>query len=224
MKYKKLNNNWNADPNAPEPEIYVKDGDLQVFFYLNYHIYDHIKEGQRGDLIFTDCYMYRVGSPNDHGFYLGQFRYGRDDIEWGEFYELFESDWQINFPDDKVILKESLRNDKGLRHFLFFFRDEGFECIAKNFLFEYLPNNEKNPNFPGVKVYPVDRPADEKPNSLLKTESKVLSYILGVIGLLSILINFSFYFLDLSKGFNLIPWGIILIFMAIQMRKKKIFS
>lgn len=162
MKYKKLNNNWNADPNAPEPEIYVKDGDLQIIFYLNYHIFDHIKQGQRGKLTFSNCYMYRVGSPNDHGFYLGQFRYGRDDIQWGEFYELFESDWQNNFPDDKVILKEILHNDKRLRHFLFFFRDEGFECLAKDFVFDYLPIDKMNLGIEGDKVYPNYESADNR--------------------------------------------------------------
>jgi len=151
MKYLKLNEGWNADPNIPNPEAYTQDNTLYLDFFLNYHIYKGIHRGQKGQLKFNECYMYRFGSPNDHGFSLKQFRYGPDDIPWGEFYELFESDWKNDFPDDKIVLNQDLEEDKELRHFLFFFRDECFECIAKDFNFNYLKAGEINS---GNKVYP----------------------------------------------------------------------
>lgn len=136
MKYVKLNENWNADPNVPEPHIAVRDNKLFLDFRLNYFTDKSLKEGQRGQLIFHDCYMYRLGSVNDHGFYLGQFRYKSGDIKWGEFYELIESDWKNTFPDDKIVIVESFNNDKQLKHYLFFFRDETFECIAVDYEFK----------------------------------------------------------------------------------------
>ena len=142
MKYIKLNKSWKADPNIPNPEIYIQDNILNLYFSLNYHIYSDIHKGQKGRLEFNNCYMYRLGSPNDHGFSLGQFRYGPNDIPWGEFYELTETDWKNNFPDDKIIRDKNLEKDGQLKHFLFFFRDECFECIAKDFSFTYLKENE----------------------------------------------------------------------------------
>lgn len=138
MEHIKLNDNWNANPNDPDPIIEVRGTDLYLEFYLNPFIYSHINEGQRGLLIFKDCNIYRLGSPNDHGFYLKQFRYGPDEIEWGEFYELANSDWQINFPDDKIIIGENISNSSHLKHYLFFFRDNTFECIAGGYEFKYL--------------------------------------------------------------------------------------
>ena len=91
------------------------------------------KKGQKGKLIFNNCYMYRLGSPNDHGFYLNQFRYGPNNIEWGEFYELSDSNWRKDFPLDKVVVDDNLKDNKRLKHYLFFFRDNTFECIAENY-------------------------------------------------------------------------------------------
>jgi len=57
-------------------------------------------------------------------------------LPWGEFYELTDSHWNKDFPDDKIILNDSI-DKKGLRHFIFFFKDETFECIATDFSFSY---------------------------------------------------------------------------------------
>lgn len=138
MQYIKLNDNWNADPNSPEPAIHIKDKELYLEFYLNHYIYPHIKEGQKGVLVFSDCYMYRLGSPNDHGFYLKQYRYSPDDIKWGEFYKLIDSNWKNDFPADKIVSNKNLKNVDNLKHYLFFFRDNTFECIAKSYNFKYL--------------------------------------------------------------------------------------
>jgi len=138
MKCVKLNQNWNADPNSPEPKIKVLTNKVCLDFFLNYFIYDHINEGQMGQLVFNNCYCYRLGSPNDHGFYLNQFRYGPNDIKWGEFYELFDSNWQKDFPADKIILDKDFKLNSNLKHYLFFFRDNTFECIATGYEFKNL--------------------------------------------------------------------------------------
>jgi len=136
MKPIKLNENWSADPNVPEPKIKIEGDKLYLDFFLNYFTDKSLEKGQKGQLIFDGCYMYRLGSVNDEGFSREQFRYSPDDIKWGEFYELTESDWVNTFPDDKVLVSESLKDDGQLKHYLFFFRDETFECIAKGYTFE----------------------------------------------------------------------------------------
>lgn len=135
MKYIKLNNNWDAEPSVPFPTIKIVDRTLKLSFVLNHFIHKNISDGAIGELTFKDCLMYRLGSPNDEGFFLNQFRFTSKDIPWGGFYELFESNWKDAFPNDKIFVAQELKNSPLLHHFLLFFRDETFECIAKSWDF-----------------------------------------------------------------------------------------
>ena len=140
MKYIKLNTNWNADPNAPEPSVTVLGGKVELHFYLNYFVYERFKEGDRGTLKFNNVHKYRLGPTNDEGYYMGQFRYTYSELPWGEFYELPDSNWRTDFPTDNSELIE-LSQLKNPRHFIFFLRDETFECIAEEFEYSELANN-----------------------------------------------------------------------------------
>jgi len=136
MKYKKLNIDWDAEPNAPEVKLQTCGDKLKVSFFLNPFIYDDVHEEDKGELVFTDCFKYSFNSCNDEGYYNGQYRYQNDELPWGEFYEL-QHDWEKDFHDDFEILNPVL--DKAqLRHFIFFFRDSTLECIARAFEFRYL--------------------------------------------------------------------------------------
>jgi hypothetical protein len=88
MKYKKLNIDWNAEPNAPEVELQTDGHKLKLTFYLNPFIYHNVDEEDKGELIFRDCFKYSFNSCNDEGYYAGQYRYKNDVLPWGEFYEL----------------------------------------------------------------------------------------------------------------------------------------
>ena len=66
---KQLNHNYEADPNGSWPDFKVVGKDIILVFDLNYFIYEQFKEGDKGRIIFKDCLMYRVGDPNDEGFY-----------------------------------------------------------------------------------------------------------------------------------------------------------
>lgn len=140
MRYKQLNLGWGAEPNAPDPQIIIdfQNRKLILRFYLNPFMYKDVKEDTRAEIIFTDCHMYRLGSTNDEGFYRGQCRFSNSGIKWGEFYQINESDWKESFPNDKVIVNEDLMNDDGLNHFLFYFRDNTFECIARENIYKIL--------------------------------------------------------------------------------------
>jgi hypothetical protein len=150
MKFKKLNTNWNADPNAPMPEISMEDGTLRLRFLLNAFAYEHIDEGDRGTLEFYDVHMYRIGGPNDEGYFQQQFRFTNDQLPWGEFYELKQSGWETNFPADQVLINDTIDKSE-LSHFIFFFKDHTFECLAADYYFSYDQNfaEQAKAKYPG---------------------------------------------------------------------------
>jgi hypothetical protein len=63
----------------------------RLTFYLNGFAYD-AEKGEQGMLSFSDRQVWRLGSPNDEGWYRGQYRYSSLAPEWGEFYELTGED------------------------------------------------------------------------------------------------------------------------------------
>ncbi|WP_239616867.1 hypothetical protein [Cohnella mopanensis] len=145
MKYQQLNNGWGAEPNAPDPQIEIDfaQGKLKLKFYLNPFIYKDVEEEIRAELEFSNCFMFRLGPTNDEGFYRGQCRFSKTGINWGEFYQLEETEWKETFPKDKVIVLNHLINEEGLRHYLFYFRDVTFECIAKDYHYKNLNDYSK---------------------------------------------------------------------------------
>ncbi|WP_164472677.1 hypothetical protein [Cohnella candidum] len=142
MKYEQLNKDWGAEPNSPDPEIEINYNSrtLTLHFYLNAFMYENVEEEDRGVLEFHNCYLFRLGPTNDEGFYKGDCRFSRSGISWGEFYKLEESGWESDFPSDKVMIA-SVDEISKLNHYLFYFRDETFECIAEGFDFKALQVN-----------------------------------------------------------------------------------
>ena len=68
----------------------------------------------------------------------GQCRFGATPREWGDFYEV-RGDLLVASEDDWQILNEPVADS---RHFLFYLRDDTFECDADDWSFE-LASNEK---------------------------------------------------------------------------------
>lgn len=122
-----LNDEWNADPNGPKPSIETDGSDVLLTFYVNCYEFDGFTEEDIGILRFRRCQRYRLGSPNDEGWYRGQGRFDRTSHEWGEFYLLDGAD---NVLDDEGEwhMVDGMA-PKG-NHYLFYFRDNTFECIA----------------------------------------------------------------------------------------------
>jgi hypothetical protein len=66
----------------------------------------------------------------------GKGRYARLAPAWGEFYEIKGEDPQLNNPEDR----EEIGADRPTsRHFLFYLRDEAFECVAESWSFARAP-------------------------------------------------------------------------------------
>jgi hypothetical protein len=137
MSFIQLNRGWNAEPNAPEPRTERHGRDMLLFFLLNAFAFKQFSEDDRGIVRFVRCARYRLGGTNDEGWYRGQCRYSDLAPRWGEFYEIVGIDPLRDQPNDWVAIGDSGR----ARHFLFYFRDTTFECIADDWRFEAAPAN-----------------------------------------------------------------------------------
>ena len=148
--FHQLTTDWNADPNVPDPSVEVTGGSIILRFWLNCWRFERFNEGDWGQIVFEDCSRYRLGRTNDEGWYMGQCRFSGKAPEWGEFFEI-EGDLLLDVmpPDrfgDKKPLEWTTVSDlppSGSRHFLFYFRDETFECDATNWMLTF--HSEKRP-------------------------------------------------------------------------------
>lgn len=137
MSFVHLNHGWNAEPNAPEPRTEQRGSDVLLYFLLNAFVFKQFDVEDRGIIRFVRCARYRLGGTNDEGWYRGQCRYSSLAPDWGEFYEIIGPDPLRGQPADWVTIGDSAR----ARHFLFYFRDDTFECISDNWRFEPDPTN-----------------------------------------------------------------------------------
>jgi len=135
LQFKRLNDGWNAEPNSPAPAVEEVGSQVQLTFFLKPSErwgYD-AEEGELARLTFDECARWRLGETNDEGWYLGQCRYSKIAPAWGEFYELSGLDSRRDDPTDWRFPTPS---GSGERHFLFYLRDEMFECLAAEWTFE----------------------------------------------------------------------------------------
>jgi hypothetical protein len=129
----KLNSDWNAEPNAPAPDVAVTGDQVILRFYLNYMLYPRFAEEEVGSLVFSRCSRWRLGETNDKGWHMGKSCYARIAPTWGEFYELIGEDPALDLPIDWKRISSDARKE---RHFLFYLRDNTFECVAADWSFE----------------------------------------------------------------------------------------
>ncbi|MBL7869463.1 MAG: hypothetical protein JNM71_15715 [Flavobacterium lindanitolerans] len=133
--FKKLNNDFDADPNAPDPKISLLGNHVVLSFSLNSFLWDNVSEGETGTLTFLNCLQYRLGKPDSDSYH--RYRYYQSDVEYFDFYLVENSTWIKDFPIDKKIHNSSILNEfrSKLKHFVFFFRDNTFECVATGYSF-----------------------------------------------------------------------------------------
>lgn len=130
--FKRLNDGWNAEPNAPREEVTVRGSTVRLTFFLNPQAKE-AGEDEEGCLTFERCSMWRLGWTNDEGWYAGHCRYSEAAPAWGEFYELIGGDDLRPKPADWCLLTPFTPDQ---RHFLFYLRDSTFERFAAEWRFE----------------------------------------------------------------------------------------
>lgn len=134
----RLNQGWNAEPVCPAPEFWTQDGTLHMRLILNHYAFPAFQKDDQGILRFGNCSRYRLGETNDEGWYQNQCRYRQAAPDWGEFYELTGPDPLRDQPDDWITLTPDA---DAMRHFLFYMKDETFECMASDWSFAPMADN-----------------------------------------------------------------------------------
>ena len=129
IDFDKITNNWNADPNDPQVNIKLEKDSLLLTFGLNYFQYNNFKAENKLQITFKNCSKYSLNNCNDECYYNLQYRISPYDLPWGEFYEII-SGISRDFPEAINIYKN---NNLNLRHFIFFFKDNTFECLAEEY-------------------------------------------------------------------------------------------
>lgn len=139
IDFVKISDNWNADPVSPEVNLQIVEEDLVMDIFLNYFAFDNYSKGDKAKIVFINCSKYSLNTNNDEGYYLGQYRTNPSELPWGEFYEI-KGGLNSCFPEPVVELSNDLNNK---RHFIFFFKDETFECLADDYKIEFNNGNQE---------------------------------------------------------------------------------
>lgn len=124
-----LNEGWNAEPNAPDPRVEWLGNDLRLTFLMNALKFPQYDEDDVGEIIFSDCVRYKLGTLNDEGWYRGQGHFRDVQHEWGEFFEV-HGDLRLEQVPGGWQVRDAAATET--MHFLFYFRDNDFECDARS--------------------------------------------------------------------------------------------
>ena len=135
----RLNDGWNAEPNAPEESARVDGQDVLLQFDINALQFGEFIKGDKGVLRFVNCSQFRLGATNDEGWYRGQCRFSELAPAWGEFYAVIGDPNSTIGPNDWVVVQSAV--GKSRTHFLFYFRDRTFECVAEKCVVESTQKN-----------------------------------------------------------------------------------
>jgi hypothetical protein len=139
--YTRLNHGWNADPNVPDAHVVIDGAAVVLDFRLNAFEFPEFVAGQRARLRFEACTRYRLGPPNDEGWYANAPAGGPP---WGEFYELDGSAATI-VPVGDWTRGPAPAGRAAQRRFLFYLRDATFECEAAEWSLTVLSPADRRP-------------------------------------------------------------------------------
>lgn len=150
----KLNDAWNAEPYSPQPRVSIQGQVLLLQFLVDAMQFTEFMEGEHGMLRFIGCRRYRIGPPNDDDWYDGRCRFSKLAPEWGEFFVVQGDAALLDAPQDWQYVAP---NQEGGRHFLFYLRDNTFECVAEDCIIEQDDDNALHRAAKTVRVPPLDR-------------------------------------------------------------------
>ena len=131
IELKKLNLGFGPDIGAPSPIVLADECNVYLLFYVS--------ERNTGVALisFLNYASYKFGMPNDeaiegHPYYpFGLLPY--------KFFEVKNSDWIIQLEQiNSVHERHNKQQFKKYKHYIFFFHDSNFECVAESFTVEKL--------------------------------------------------------------------------------------
>ncbi|MSR15443.1 MAG: hypothetical protein EXR86_12970 [Gammaproteobacteria bacterium] len=138
LTFLQLTDGWNADLNAPNPTTQVDGRDLLLKFDLDAMQFPDFELNEFAILRFENCERYRLGATNDEGWYRGKCRFSSLAPAWGEFYLIRGADPLLALPADWQAV--GTPSGQG-QHFLFYFRENTFECVADQVVIEPNADN-----------------------------------------------------------------------------------
>ena len=134
--FRRLNTSWDAEPNAPEPRIERRGNDVVLTVVPNRFIHDVPENCAAWRLRFAGATHYRMVPVNDEGWWGGQCRFSELAPEYGAFYEIGGDTLDALEPEPWAETGNGEGDGAGLRHFLWYLRDETFECKARDWRLE----------------------------------------------------------------------------------------
>jgi hypothetical protein len=141
INFEKINLEYQPEPNTAKPIVEVNGRDVVLTFELKT---EDVKNNF-GKILFKDVYVYRVGGPNDEGFYLygtnpkikNETIYSKKnfpELEFDSFYKVINYDWGNNLlGEGSIKLGGNIDTKDEYIHYIFFMKDGTFECVAKSF-------------------------------------------------------------------------------------------
>jgi len=108
----RLNNGWNAEPNAPDESVRVYGQDVLLQFEINAFQIQEFNECEMGALRFVNYSRYRPGRTNDEGWYQGQYRFSGLAPAWGEFYAIIGDPNSTDGPADWFVVQRPLAQER----------------------------------------------------------------------------------------------------------------
>ncbi len=141
ITFQKLSIPFEAEPNVAVPQVEVLNDNLVLSFTTK-------DSDTAGRITFIKPLIYRVGAPNDEGFYGFGFdprikndsiysRKNFPNLDFGDFHQITGVDWKSNLLGEGTkILDEKYTEKEGFSHYVFFMKDGTFECVAKSWKVE----------------------------------------------------------------------------------------
>jgi hypothetical protein len=124
-----------AHPNVAVPQVDLEGSDV---------ILTYEGEESEGRIRFVAVACYRLGSPNDEGFFCaGDPRIFNDSmynytdfpkLEFGDFYEVLGFDWSNGLIGADVVelVEKNSWKSADLKHFVYFMKDGTYECLCNS--------------------------------------------------------------------------------------------
>jgi hypothetical protein len=133
--FKKLNADWNADPDEPFPRVSVRGSDVFLCFQMSSVTERRFSFDDIGELRFQTVWCLRF----EEGWTKESCRFSKLKPAWPEFYEVSGDLLPHECPSDWIYVGPEMPIQK---HFLFYFADHQFEIKAASWSFKVLGQSQ----------------------------------------------------------------------------------
>jgi len=142
IKLKELDLGFQSSIGAPVPVVLAGEHQVFLLFYLEnrepfwdgttVHVRDSKKDTGLGIISFNHCISHKLGMPNDEA--IEGHPYEKYGLKPYSNFEVENSDWIAQLEKiNSVHPYHKKERFERYKHYIFFFHDTNFECIAESF-------------------------------------------------------------------------------------------